>query len=381
MRIAFITDVIFPFTTGGSEIRNHEIAKRLVKKGHEIHIYGAKLWEGKDKIKIDGVNIHGISRYDGLLGRKSSIFDPITLSIKIFFKLIKEKKFDIIDTLHFTYFNCYTTKIISLIKKTPLVITWQQHFGDYLLNFLGKFYGSIAKFLEKTTISFTKFNVASSEVVKKDLMKEGMEKKNIEVIYNGVDLKLAKKSKALKEKFDLIFVGRLAYQKNPEMLIETMKILVKDFPKIKLCILGGGYKLKELLYLTNNYKLDENIKFVGEIRDKEKIFQYLKSSKIFVLPSFFEGFPLTGVEANACSLPIITLKYRLNRTTKFIYGNGLIAKPNPEDSAKKIKYLLKNKKVREKMGKKGIDIVKNFDWNKITDETESYYKSIIKKTK
>ena len=50
MKIAITTDAIYPFTMGGSEIRNHEIAKRLIKKGHEVHIYGAKFWKGKNKI-------------------------------------------------------------------------------------------------------------------------------------------------------------------------------------------------------------------------------------------------------------------------------------------------------------------------------------------
>ena len=53
MKIAITTDAIYPFTLGGSEIRNHEVAKRLVKKGHEVHIYGAKLWKGKNIIKKD----------------------------------------------------------------------------------------------------------------------------------------------------------------------------------------------------------------------------------------------------------------------------------------------------------------------------------------
>ena len=62
MKIAMTTDVIYPFTVGGSEIRNHEILKRLAKNGHEVHIYGAKLWRGKDIIKLDGISIHGVSK-------------------------------------------------------------------------------------------------------------------------------------------------------------------------------------------------------------------------------------------------------------------------------------------------------------------------------
>ena len=56
MKIAFIFDMIYPFNIGGVEVRNYEIAKRLVKKGHEVHLYGGKFWKGKDIIKIEGNN-------------------------------------------------------------------------------------------------------------------------------------------------------------------------------------------------------------------------------------------------------------------------------------------------------------------------------------
>ena len=47
MKIAIIFDMIYPFNIGGIEIRNHEFAKRLVKAGHEVHLFGVKLWKGQ----------------------------------------------------------------------------------------------------------------------------------------------------------------------------------------------------------------------------------------------------------------------------------------------------------------------------------------------
>jgi len=379
MKIAITTDVIYPFTIGGSEIRTHEVLKRLAKKGHEVHIYGAKLWEGKDTIKLDGINIHGLSKYGGLSrsSGKRLIMEPIILSIRIFLTLMK-KNHDIIDNLSFVYFNCFATKLTSIFKRTPLVFTWQQYFGDYLIGFLGKRNGTIAKIIEKQTLRLTKYNIASSERVKKDLIKEGMKEKNIKVIYNGADIKTIKSTKISKKKYDLIFVGRLAYQKNLELLIKSVKLLKIEFPNIKVCIIGDGEKKEKLVSMTNKLNLSENIEFIGKIKYRKKVFQYMKSSKIFVLPSIFEGFPLTVVEANACGLPVITTNYKLNRTTDFIKGNGLIAESTSEGLAKAIKYLLENKKERIKMGKKGIESAKKFDWDKIANEVEKYYKNIIK---
>src|SRR3989338_655168 len=238
MKIAITSDAIYPFTLGGSEIRNHEIAKRLVKKGHEVHIYGAKLWEGKSIIEKDGVILHGVSKYKRLYTRagKRSVLKPLKLSINLFFQLLKER-YDVIDNAAFTYFNCISTKLISIIKKTPLVFTWHQYFGDYLARYFGKFLGGTAKAIEKLSTKLTNFNLAVSNKVKKDLVKRGVENKNIEVIYNVVDINTANSLKNTKKRYDLIFVGRFNYQKNLKLLIESAAILKKKFPNIRVCFI------------------------------------------------------------------------------------------------------------------------------------------------
>ncbi len=381
MKIAFISDVIYPFNIGGSEIRTDEIAKRLVKRGHEVHIYGAKWWEGKDIISKDGIYLHGLHKYGKLYEERTNkrrALDPIFLSIKLF-KELKNQKYDIIDCLHFVFFNCYVSKAISILKKTPLVLTWQQHFGDYLISYFGNRSGNVVKLLEKHTLKFTKFNIASSETVKKDLGKAGMPLENIEVIFNGVDLEVVKNLKSYKKTYDLIFVGRLTYQKNIALLLETIQILKKSFPKIKLLIIGGGNELESLKKLSKSFEIENNVKFFGEVKDQKEVFKYMKKSKIFVLPSRFEGFPLVGVEANACGLPIVIADGKWNRTRDFITNNGFIAKNNPTDFAKKIEILLRNNKKRDKMGRNGRKKVKNLDWDVITEKTENYYLKITRK--
>jgi len=381
MKIAIVTDAIYPFTLGGSEIRNHEIAKRLVKKGHEVHIYGAKLWKGKDIIEIDNVIIHGIHEYERLYDKngKRKILDPVLLSIKLFFKLLKAD-YDLIDNASFAYFNCFSTKLVSAIKRKPLIFTWHQYFGDYLLGYFGKFKGAIAMSLERLSTKLTKNNLAVSNNVKSELIKRNIKENQIKVIYNGADTNLIKSIKAKNKKYDLIYVGRLNYQKNLTLLINAVNLLKKDFPKIKVCIIGGGNEDDNLKKLTENYKLKNNLDFLGEIKEKNKIFKLLKSSKIFVLPSLLEGFPLTIIEANASGIPVITTKTKYNNTSEYIKNNenGLIANPNPEDFSNAIKTLLNNKAKLKAMSKTSIKKAKPFDWDKIAQEQEEYYTDVIK---
>jgi len=381
MKIAFVTDAIWPFTIGGSEVRNHEVAKRLVKKGHEVHIIGAKFWKGKRDIEIEGVKIHGLHNYARLYNPqgKRKLIDPLILSSKIFLYLLKDD-FDLIDNASFVYFNCYTTKIVSLLKRVPLIFTWHQYFGDYLLEYFGKLKGAIAIILESTSAKLTKHNVAVSSYIKDELIRQGVHEKNIFVINNGADISLINSIKSKKKKYDLIFVGRLNYQKNLPLLVESVRLLSEEYPKIRVCIVGGGVEQKNIQRLVEKYGLNGNFHFTGELRDKKKVFEHMKSSRIFVLPSRLEGFPLTIVEANACGVPVVAARTKHNDISEYVRNgeNGLVAGLNPVDFSDAIGKLLKDKKKVKFMSKRSILKAKEYDWDKIADRQEKYYQEVLK---
>jgi hypothetical protein len=55
MKITLVYDAIYPYIKGGGEKRFYEIGKRLAKKGHQVHLYGMKFWEGDKVIKKQGI--------------------------------------------------------------------------------------------------------------------------------------------------------------------------------------------------------------------------------------------------------------------------------------------------------------------------------------
>lgn len=381
MKIAFVTDVIYPFTIGGSEIRNHEIAKRLIRKGHEVHILGAKLWDGPSQLEIDGVKVFGLQRYEVLYKKngKRSPSAPVILSIKILNKLLKEN-YNVVDTTAFTFFNCYTSKIASLIKKFPLVFTWQQYFGDYLPGYFGIIIGSIGRVMERLSVFLTKNHLAVSDFVKSELMARNIKEKNIKVIHNGADVNLINKIDGQEKKYDLIFVGRLNYQKNLPLFVETVKILKKDFLNIKVAIVGKGDEKELLESLIENYGLSENFEFLGLIKEKEKLFSVIKSAKVFVLPSRLEGFPLTIVEANAAGLPAVSVKTKHNNTEEYIKNNknGIIANDNPKSLCSAILSLLENPKLISEISETSKKEASFFNWDELANKQEEYYQSLIR---
>ncbi|MCL5018710.1 MAG: glycosyltransferase family 4 protein [Candidatus Pacearchaeota archaeon] len=380
MKIAFITDAIYPFNLGGSEIRNNEIAKRLVKKGHNVHIYGIKSWKGGDIIKIDGVTIHGISTRKIYNKKgKRNVTDFLILTLKNFLELLNEK-YDIIDVASFNYFQCYSMRLVSLIKKNSLIFTWHQYLGDYLIGYFGKIKGICGMILEFMSTKLSKNNIAVSNFVKSELINKKVKEKNIKVVYNGADIKLINKIKIKRKEFDLIFVGRINYQKNLKLLVEAINLLKKEMLNVKICIVGEGEERKNLSALIQKYGLEKNFYFTGAVKDKKRVFEFMKKSKIFVLPSLLEGFPLTIVEANACGLPIISTKTKHNNTSEYIKQNenGVLVAPSTKEFADAICSLLKNDKLRKKISVAGIEKAKSLDWDKITNEQEKYYLDVLK---
>jgi len=379
MKIAFIYDMIYPFNIGGVELRNFEIAKRLTKN-HEVHLFGVKLWQGPDVIKKDGITIHGVCKYGKTYNFKGvrTIFEPLKFAIKLY-KPLKKEKFDLIDTSTFVYFHCFTCKLISTLNKTPLIFTWHQYWGNYWYEYLGFIKGFFGKLIERLVKNFTNFHVAISKTTKNDLIKIGLAEKNIFLSYDGVNLELVESIPKQEKIYDLIFVGRLIHQKNVSLLIKATQILKKDFPNIKIAIVGDGPDKNDLIALTKKLNLENNVLFLGFLPELKQVYKKMKQSKIFVLPSLLEGFGIVVAEAMACSLPIVLVNSPWSASKELINEklNGSISKNDPENLAQNIKNILNNNQKITNMGQHSHKLAQKFSWQNTTSDIETYYQEMI----
>jgi glycosyltransferase involved in cell wall biosynthesis len=376
MKIAYVYDAVYPWIKGGAEKRVWEISKRFVKKGHEVHIFGMKYWNGEDVIVKDGVYLHGVCEPQELyVGGRRSIKEAIYFARKVLFPLLKGD-FDIIDCQAFPYFSCFSAKICSSVKRIPLVITWHEVWDDYWHEYLGK-KGVFGKWVEKMTTHLTDKMIAVSERTKKDLERivVGV-RKEIRIIPNGTDFGKIGRIKASDEESDVIFAGRLIKEKNVNILIKTVNLVKKEVPDVKCVIIGDGPEKSDLEKLAYDLRLEGNIKFTGFLDDYDEVISYMKSSKVFVLPSTREGFGIVALEANACGLPVVTVNHKTNAACDFITndGNGFISALSEVDVAEKI---LRGLDRRRDMKRICIESAKRHDWDNIVNTTEKVYEKII----
>lgn len=373
MKIAFIYDAVYPFITGGAEKRVYELAKRLVQRGHEVHWYGVGWWwpeKGQKDIEMDGIHLHGVCRPMELYNdERRSIKETLYFAALLLPKL-GMAKFDVIDCQGFPFFSCFTAKINSIFGRSPFVITLHEVWNDYWYEYLGKA-GFFGKLVEKMMVNLTDKIITVSTKTKTDLKAIKSSEKSI-VIPNGIDFKYIHKIEPSDEKSDIIFAGRLIKEKNVDILIRTVGIIKERFPDIKCFIIGEGPERVKLEKLVQELNIQNNVIFKGFMKNYVDLISYIKSSKVFVLPSTREGFGIVVIEANACGIPVVVVNHKMNAAVDLITAgeNGLISNLSESDVANKIIMSIENK---EEMYDKCIQNAKKFDWDKITDSLEKYY--------
>lgn len=372
MKIAYVYDVIYPYVIGGAEKRVWEISKRLARNGHEVHIFGIKYWAGGALLMKEGVYLHGVGKPKELYvdGRRSIHF-ALYFATKLLPNLIKGD-YDIIDSQEFSYLPCFSAKICSSVKSIRLIITWYEVWDDYWYEYLGKL-GIFGKVIEKMTTYLTRDMIAVSERTKRGLEQIGVTNE-IKIIPNGIDIGLIGRIKASDKESDVLFAGRLIKEKNVDVLIKAVKLLKKEIPGVKSIIIGDGPERRKLEQLVLDLELENNIEFTGFLDEHDNVIAYMKSSKVFLLPSTREGFGIVALEANACGLPVITVDHKMNAACDFIINdrNGFICELSEYDVAAKILQGLEN---RVAMAKKCIESAKGYDWDKIAKLTESVYEN------
>jgi L-malate glycosyltransferase len=372
MRIAYIYDAVFPYRIGGVEKRIFELSRRLAERGHEIHVYGLKAWDGNSSFRRDGVTYHGIGKSRSFYTRgRRSIGEAVYFGWNILNPLVQER-FDIIDCQNFPYFSCFSSTIASRIKHSPLVITWHEVWGDYWYDYLGRS-GFFGKIIEKMASHISENVVAVSNMTKNDLNSIAKHL-NVKVIPNGIDIQNINSVKASDAIADIIFSGRLVKEKKVDLLVRAIAIIREEFPDIRVVIAGDGPEKDGLQKLTKQCDVEKNIRFVGFTRGNEELIASMKSSKIYASPSMREGFGMAAMEALACGLPVVTGNARKNAVKELISATtGIVCAVNPEAFAEALIEALER---RNLMTMDCKNIAQQYDWERIVVEIENYYENI-----
>jgi glycosyltransferase involved in cell wall biosynthesis len=309
MRLAIISDAIYPYHKGGKETRLYEVSTRLSRAGFNVHVYTMKWWDGPEKMRYeDGVWLHAISRRWPLYhGARRSIVQGVMFGLACF-KLLFEQ-FDVADVDHMPYFPLFSMRVVCSLKRKPMVATWHEVWGlEYWRNYLGPA-GRLAAGLERLTVSMPDAIVAVSEQTARELTVTLKAKRPVSLAPNGVDVTAIAEIAPANEVNDIVYVGRLLKHKRIDDLIHAVALLQVKQPSVRCLIIGDGPERGRLTSLARELGVAGNVRFTGiVVRDEDKL-KLMKSAKVFVLPSVREGFSFVTLEALACGLPVVTVDH------------------------------------------------------------------------
>jgi glycosyltransferase involved in cell wall biosynthesis len=237
------------------------------------------------------------------------------------------------------------------------------------------------------------FTISKSS--KDDIIKEyDLPKNKVIVTYPGIKaesriMNNESRIKDIRKKYEIdgeyvLFVGTLQPRKNiarlikafsslchPEASAEGSKILLRqpaDQNDIELIIVGKkGWQYQDILQTPKKFGIENKVKFLDQVDDEELKVLY-KNAICFVLPSLYEGFGLPVLEAMQYGCPVITS----NISSLPEAGGDACLYVNPEDVndiKDKLDKIIKDKKLREGLVKKGYDQAKKFSWEETAKET------------
>ena len=355
MRILMVTPCYYP-VKGGTETTVRNLAITLNKNGIKTDVMAFNIdqnrkprWQGKTE-KIDGITVYRIPALRWL---------PIhSLRITAGVNFVPGRVIDRLknyDIIHFHELD-FSFPFFSFPIKKPKIIHSHGIFYDFFERH------HISRFLLK---HLAHLYIVISKKMKKEFMALGISENKIVHLPNSVDTDLFA-PKGQKEDNLLLFVGRISGGKGLHILIKSLQHIKE---RIRLIVIGPPDQ--NVNYFQNILKMieEENqrgeheIKYLGA-KDQNELVKWYQKASLFILPSFFEGFPVTILEALACETPVIAT--RVGGIPEIIKNNetGILISPNnPKSLAEAIQHLLENKDLRYKMGREGRKYV--MKWHSI----------------
>ena len=177
----------------------------------------------------------------------------------------------------------------------------------------------------------------------------GMKEEKVPVIYNGVDLSrcIPKTGYELGKKVQLLHIGRFNHQKNHKGLLDAFALILAKNPDCCLNLLGDGELRPEVEAYAEELGIRDKVMFHGS---QSNVYPYLHRADLFLLPSRFEGMPMTIIEAMGTGLPVVAAAVGGVPDMLRNGESGVLVSQEPRSVADAVLSLLESESLRCRLG-------------------------------
>lgn len=361
-------------SSGGAEILTHEIARTWVQKGHQVTLFSSFFKGARKQEKIEGVTIIRKGRADARY-----LFASVQWYAFLQYRKEFKGKVDIvIDEIHGIPFftSWYVTE-----KKLVLIC---EVAGDLWIKMFGPIFGNIGKTIERFYLKYTYRNInflTISQSVKDDLIKYGVNGKNITLLKMGIN-KPHKISMTKKEKRPtIIFLGRLSPSKGVEDALFAFKLIFSAYPNAQMWIIGKGEEeyTHQMKAYAKKLKIYEEITFFGYVSEDQK-YNLLSKGWILVHSSQTEGWGINVIEANTVGIPAVGYNVSGLRDSIQDGKTGILTGVNtPEGLADGVIRLMLDERLYKTLAVNAKEWSKNFSWDEAGSKSLSVLEDLYEK--
>ena len=365
----------FPPLSGGIGYYVYNLAKTLLKRGHDIKVVTRGTTNRTIRRNVDGIDVFCATFFP---------LYPFHLRVHGYFvnKIVKSLSSEV-SLIHMHSPlppPIYTPLPIVTTVHTPSKVDARYHEVVDFYSFAERFQSSVFyPPIEQRLFKLSNLITSVSSSVSNELEEYGLKSNEVKVVGNGVDEKtfIPITQKAKKNKY-VLFTGVLRARKGLFDFIECGASVCKKRPDVKFVICGDGPFLPHAIERVRQKNLQEKIIFLGRV-SRLKLIETYQNATLQIVPSHYEGLPTVMLEGMACGLPVVATNVGGNSEVIVHGQNGFLVPPRePQIISCYVLKLLEDAQLREKIGAAArITIEKKFSWNKIADNILQCYKSVL----
>lgn len=397
MRIGIVTTNFYPKIDGMVRVA-HDHARKLAERGHDVYIVaGPREGVSSGPLSMNGITVILAKPIPSLKSNHLHSFFRILAIRNALLKLANSLKgFDIIYSIGLVpLLSCLQVKLVT---NTALILSYQ---GREDLTFYSQIYQAqtlysrippvfrnvglsqtlrtnllegILKMVVRVALKKVDALIFPSDTARKSFRAtygrsfSGTEK----IIPNGVDCQRFASKESQRSAY-VLYVGALSRRKGVDLLLRAAPEVLQEFPDVKFILIGEGRLEGRLKTLAQDLRVNDSVHFLKRVED-DVLLSYYRKSSVVVVPTYFDAFPSTVLEAMAAGNVVIST---LGSSPAKVIGNSgagiLIRSGDHTQLSEAIRKVLRHPDLRREIGRKARSIAQSYELEKTIDELEESF--------
>jgi glycosyltransferase involved in cell wall biosynthesis len=412
LRIGFFVWEFPPKLVGGLGTYAEYMTREFIELGHDVSVFTLNRGDLRTSEIMKGVEVHrplitdasnvfpmfvtdDLRKWGTNIRFFNDIFIYNILSASKFINGLVEKEgyqFDVVCV------HDWLSSISGIIVKNEMEMPVVFHVHSTERGRLGGHGSEVVSHLEYATAQTADRIITVSYTMKEDLIRHGWPGSRISVVWNGVDPEQynprrynSEDIQGIRDKYDIqddehiiLFLGRLTWVKSARNLIQAMPLVLEEYPKTKLVILGKGEEQTDIMEISSRLGIEDKVACRFEFVPEEERILHYAAADTCVFPSVYEPFGIVSLEAMAMEKPVVVgakgvVGFREQVIASGPDQNGLhVNGRDPADIAWGLKEVLKDAERARIWGENGRKrVLQYFTWEKAAKQTAEIYSSLI----